>query len=65
MANVKIVIDSCGKVTFDVTGSSGPACFDLTKDIENALGSDKQVTEKPEARGRMKSVDVEKRRVRT
>ncbi len=43
------------KVTIEVNGHVGPACKDLTRSIENALGGEATVDEKPEFREVQKS----------
>ncbi len=48
MQEIKLIIGKDGKVNIDVAGVSGPACQDLTKSIENALGKTESVKNKPE-----------------
>ena len=48
MQEIKLIIGKDGKVNIDVAGVSGPACQDLTKSIEAALGKREAVKKKPE-----------------
>ena len=48
MQEIKLIIGKDGKVNIDVAGVSGPACRDLTKSIEAALGKTESVKKKPE-----------------
>lgn len=48
MQEIKLIIGKDGKVNIDVAGVSGPACQDLTKSIETALGKTELVKKKPE-----------------
>jgi hypothetical protein len=45
---IKLIIGKDGKVNIDVAGVSGPACQDLTKSIETALGKTESVKKKPD-----------------
>jgi hypothetical protein len=45
---IKLIIGKDGKVNIDVAGVSGPACQNLTKSIETALGKTESVQKKPE-----------------
>lgn len=48
MQEIKLIIGKDGKVNIDVAGVSGPACKDLTKSIEAALGKTESVKKKKE-----------------
>ena len=48
MQEIKLTIGTDGKVNIDVAGVPGPACKDLTKSIESALGKTESVEKKPE-----------------
>ena len=48
MQEIKLTIGKDGKVNIDVAGVSGPACQNLTKSIEAALGKTESVKKKPE-----------------
>jgi hypothetical protein len=48
MREIKLTIGQDGKVNIDVAGVKGPACKDLTKSIEVALGKTESVEKKPE-----------------
>ena len=48
MQEIKLTIGTDGKVNIDVAGVKGPACKDLTKSIEAALGKTESVEKKPE-----------------
>ncbi len=48
MQEIKLIIGKDGKVNIDVAGVSGPACHELTKSIEAALGKTESVEKKPE-----------------
>ncbi len=48
MQEIKLIIGKDGKVNIDVAGVSGPACQDLTKSIETALGKTESVKKKPD-----------------
>ncbi len=37
---IEVIIDKQGKVQIEVQGVKGPACLDLTKALEEALGGD-------------------------
>jgi hypothetical protein len=43
---IKLIIGKDGKVNIDVAGVSGPACQNLTKSIETALGKTESVKKK-------------------
>jgi hypothetical protein len=45
---IKLIIGKDGKVNIDVAGVNGPACQNLTKSIETALGKTESVKKKPE-----------------
>jgi hypothetical protein len=45
---IKLIIGKDGKVNIDVAGVSGPACQNLTKSIETALGKTESIKKKPE-----------------
>jgi len=45
---IKLIIGKDGKVSLDVAGVSGPACKDLTKSIETALGKTESAKKKQE-----------------
>jgi len=45
---IKLIIGKDGKVNIDVAGVSGPACQNLTKSIEAALGKPESIKKKPE-----------------
>lgn len=47
MQEIKLIIGEDGKVNIDVAGVSGPACQNLTKSIETALGKTESVKKKP------------------
>jgi len=38
LQEIEVVIDPDGTVKLEVRGVSGPACLDLTADLESALG---------------------------
>ena len=46
MQEIKLIIGKDGKVNIDVAGVSGPACQNLTKSIETALGKTESVKKK-------------------
>ena len=48
MKEIKLIIGKDGKVNIDVAGVNGPACQNLTKSIETALGKTESVKKKPE-----------------
>lgn len=48
MQEIKLIIGKDGKVNIDVAGVKGPACKNLTKSIEAALGQTESVEKKPE-----------------
>ena len=48
MQEMKIIIAKDGKVTIDVDGVKGPSCKDLTRKLEEALGSTVDSTVKTE-----------------
>ena len=47
MQEIQVIIEKDGQVRLEVCGVKGPACLDLTKDLEEALGGkveDRQMT---------------------
>ena len=39
MPEIEVVISPDGQVTLEVKGAAGPGCLDLTRALEEALGS--------------------------
>ena len=60
-------IDEDGSIKIDVTGVKGPACLDLTKELEEALGQvterkeKKEMQEKPAVTTAKKVLDIHRR----
>ena len=48
MAELVIKIKQDGQTSMEVNGMSGPSCHDVTRDLENALGSILESKRKPE-----------------
>jgi hypothetical protein len=48
MAQVTLIIDATGNTTVEVHGVQGPACQELTAQVERLLGTVQSVTHKPE-----------------
>ena len=47
MADIDVVIDEDGSIQMEVTGVKGPKCHDVTKQLEDAIGS--KVASRPTA----------------
>jgi len=48
MSTVNVIIDETGAATVSVEGCAGPACHDLTRALETALGTVTKDTRTPE-----------------